>query len=159
MLLHMSFEERHIRLLWECCCDLRMAVEGLKLDRTKQAMQIEWMMTVLKDAATALKAPKAMKAMNAPKAMKAMKAPKAMTAMKATKAMKTMRTSKSGAISALAESTGLKPEDVKAAIEGLLKKAQKKALNFKKAPKAKKAMDAIRTNKAGAMTRLSIEDY
>merc|ERR1712110_53922 len=52
--------------------------------------------------------------------MKAMKAMKEMKAMKAMKAMKGGAMSAAGAYSAVAETAGLKPKDVKAAVEGLL---------------------------------------
>merc|ERR1712176_1336611 len=65
-----------------------------------------------------------MKAMSAPKAMKEMKEMKAMKAMKATKKAATAKKSGamtvSGAYAAVAETTSMKPKDVKAAVEGLL---------------------------------------
>merc|ERR1719245_1879527 len=58
-----------------------------------------------------------MKAMSAPKAMKEMKA---MKAMKAAAAKKSGAMTVSGAYAAVAETTSMKPKDVKAAVEGLL---------------------------------------
>merc|ERR1719384_1773038 len=54
--------------------------------------------------------------MSAPKAMKAMKVAPAMKAA----AMKSGAMTASGAYASVAESTGLKPKDVKGAVEGLL---------------------------------------
>merc|ERR1712176_622384 len=65
-----------------------------------------------------------MKAMSAPKAMKEMKEMKAMKAMaamkKAASAKKSGAMTVSGAYAAVAETTSMKPKDVKAAVEGLL---------------------------------------
>jgi len=60
-----------------------------------------------------------MKAMSATKAMKGMKAMKAVQAMKAG-AMKSGVMTAAGAYASVAETTGLKPKDVKGAVEGLL---------------------------------------
>merc|ERR1711862_724588 len=74
-----------------------------------------------------------MKTMKAAAAMKEMKAMKAMKAMKVG-AMKSGAMTATGAYSAVAETTGLKPKDVKGAVEGLLTLAAaelKKAGSFK----------------------------
>merc|ERR1712151_1137679 len=66
----------------------------------------------------------AMKTMNAMKAMKAMKAMGAMKAMKATRAKHGGMTA-SGAYSAVAETVGLKPKQVKEAMEAFVALAAK----------------------------------
>merc|ERR550539_1752527 len=74
-----------------------------------------------------------MMTMKAAPAMKEMKAMRAMKAMKAA-TMKSGAMTATGAYSAVAETTGLKPKDVKGAVEGLLTLAAvelKKAGSFK----------------------------
>ena len=98
-------EQIQLKLLWEVACDLRMAVQGIRMDMEKQQQQQQQLQHQQQQHA---------------KAMKTMKVKKAM------KSMKAMRTSRSGAMTttaackAVAESMGLTTKGVKAAIVGAL---------------------------------------